>query len=217
VYAWIKEGAATAGAPPARGRAAPQIAIGILALAALALAGGSGASAQQAPLVVPSAGGSSYWLLSWDDRTWCGYGDAAAFHAALEKPAESSQATAIVTVTYASDSVSKVTYHREPEGGDWELADTYAPSGDSVSLRREISMADFDGLAIVQETSIRGGKADPLRTVGFQTLDGGKPSVDVSKVDVPKAPIFAPLAGAPFIAVAGEMRSKQVAKSCRTF
>ena len=159
-----------------------------------------------------AASAQTYWLMAQDGgHTWCGYANAVEFTTDAErlKPVDS------VKVTYSADKLAEFIYQLEPESGDWIVVDTYTPSGDAMILRRT-NLLTRESLQIVQETSIRAGKAEPFRVVGTQAL-GGKASKAFSDGDLPAVKVITTLSDQPFLAVAADMRKQSLPKLCKMF
>jgi len=151
----------------------------------------------------------SYWLMLMDDgRTWCGYSEEAEFKSEADKlkPTETAR------ITYSPDRLLELTYQVEPESGDWIVIDKYTPSGDEILLRRA-SLLTQSNLQVIQDTTIRQGKAEPFRIVNITTLDGKK--AETSDIDFPSVPVRTNLSSTPFVALAAEMRSRSLATLCK--
>lgn len=158
------------------------------------------------------ASAQTYWLMQEDSgHTWCGYTSAVDFTTDAEKlrPTDS------VKVTYSAGKLAEFIYQLEPASGDWLVVDTYTPSTDALILRRT-NLLTREGLQIVQETSIRGGKVEPFRVVGAKALSG-KASKDFNDSDLPSVKVITDLSGLPFLAVASDMSKLPLPKFCRSF
>jgi hypothetical protein len=158
------------------------------------------------------ASAQTYWLMQQDaGHTWCGYTNTVEFTSDAEKlrPTDS------VKVTYSSDKLAEFIYQLEPASGAWIVVDTYTPSPDALILRRT-NLLTQAGLQIVQETFIRGGKAEPFRVVGTKSL-GGKTVKDFNDSDLPPVKVITDLSGLPFLAVASDMKKLPLPKFCRSF
>ncbi len=181
-----------------------RVAMGVLAFAAVSAC----ASAQTSSGASPETSSASYWLLlKGDGRTWCGYRDSAEFKpaAASQKPSESAR------VTYSSDRLTELTYQIEPESGDWIVVDKYTLTDSAVFLRRANLLAQ-QNLEIIQQTTIRGGKAEPLRKVSVTTLDGKQ--AEASNIDFPDVPVRTNLTEMPLMRVVAEMRTRGISRLC---
>jgi hypothetical protein len=159
---------------------------------------------------VPS---KSYWLLlKQDGHTWCGYTNMDEFTSDVgkmrPKPEESAK------ITYASDKLIEAINQVEPQSGDWVVIDKYTPAKDQLVLRRT-NLLTQDSLQIIEETFIRGGRAEPFQVLSTTTLDGEK--AESSGVDLPSVPVKTDLSGTPFLAVVVEMRKQSISKLCKAF
>ena len=120
-----------------------------------------------------------------------------------------------VRVTYSADKLTDLTYQVEPESGDWVVVDTYTPSGDGLVLRRA-NLLTQPNLEVIQETTIRGGKAAAFHLVNVTTLDGKKADEsDASNIDYPNVPVMTDLIETPFVAVVSQMRRQAVPTLCK--
>lgn len=151
----------------------------------------------------------SYWVLAKDDgRTWCGYTEETEFKSEADKlkPVE------VVRMTYSSDTLMELTYQVEPENADWIVIDKYTPSGAEILLRRANLLIQRQ-LQVIQDTTIRQGKAEPFRLVSIKTFDGE--NTDASNIDFPSVPVRTNLTATPFVAVVAEMRSRSLTTLCK--
>ena len=158
------------------------------------------------------AAAQSYWLLAQDDgRTWCGYRDSTAF----KSLADSLQPLESARITYSSDKLIELTYQVAAESGDWIVIDTYTPSGTAILLRRANQWAQSN-LQVIEDATIRNGKAGPFRIVRATTLEGKKAeAADTADIDFPSVPIWTNLSAIPFMTVVAEMRSRSIATLCK--
>ena len=148
-------------------------------------------------------------LLQDDGQTWCAYKNPAEFQteAAKLKPMETAR------ITYSSNKVSELTHQVEAESGDWVVVDKYTPTESGATLRRANLLAQ-ENLQVIQETIIRGDKAESFRVVSVNTLDGKKADLPPN-VDFPEVSVKTNFLIAPFAQVVSEMRKRSLAKLCK--
>jgi hypothetical protein len=167
-------------------------------------------AAAPAPTAAAALGPESYSaLLREDDQTWCAYKSPTDFKAKAEsvKPTDSAR------VTFTADKLTELTYQIEAESGDWVLVDKYTLNDGGAVLRRANLLAQAN-LQVIQETSIRGGKADPLHVISVSTLDGKKAELSPD-VDLPEVPVKTDLLAIPPVQVVAQLRSQAVGELCR--
>lgn len=158
---------------------------------------------------------SRYWLLREEDRgVWCGYTDEATFNSAAErvKPAEA------VKVTYMSGRLLDLTYQVEPESGDWLVIDKYTPTRRNAILLLRTTRLTQQRLEVIQDTTIRRGKAQPLRRVSVTTFEGKPledPQAQASVIDFPSVPVEARLAASVWMSVVTDMRHRSLTTLCK--
>lgn len=173
-------------------------------------------NAQTPPTPAPTAAraaapesGSYSVLLREDGQTWCAFRDAATFQAEVEKlkPTDSAR------VTFSAEKLTELTYQIEAESGDWIVVDQYTPQDGSTDLRRANLLAQ-DNRQVIQEATIRGGKADPFRLISVSTLDGKKAEPSPN-ADLPDVPVQTSLDAFPFVRLVVELRNQSVGQLCK--
>ena len=163
------------------------------------------------PSMLPAQSTSStYWLMSSNDGSWCGYSNEAKFKAKVDTapPLESAK------VTYLSNTLREVTYQAQAESGDWMVIDRYTLTDTGTVLRRA-NMFAGQQVEVVQEAAIRNGKAGPLRTVSVASLDP-KQKTDTADLDYPDLPVVTNLTSTPYVTLAALMRRGSVVWACET-
>lgn len=151
---------------------------------------------------------SVYWLLAQEDgQSWCGYSSAAAFKSAVAGQKRSENAE----VTYFAGDVVDLTHQVSAENGDWVVFEKYTYVGGKLTLRRTNLLVQ-QNLEVIQETTIRGSKAEPFRIVSAATLDGKKASGE--NVDYPAVPVQTNLKDFPFLKVSKKMDASSTPVLC---
>ncbi len=136
----------------------------LLSIACLALSAFTPCAAQAADAE------KATWLFSQNaGKTWCAYANNEDYRRAVgvQQPAETAR-----VITFAGD-VLELEYQITPPTGDWVVMDRYGYSGGKLALRRTTLLL-LEGLEVVQETTISGAKAAPLKTISSTNLDGSK-------------------------------------------
>ena len=122
------------------------------------------------------------WLLSQNGgKSWCAYADSGEYKraVAVQQPAETAR-----VINFAGD-VVELEYQMSAPTGDWVVMDKYSYTGAKLGLRRT-NLLLREGLEVVQETTITGKSAAPLRVISMTTLDGSKTArTDVVYPEVP--------------------------------
>jgi len=155
-------------------------------------------------------GSMSYWLMrSEDGHTWCGYRDSAEFRSAAGKLAPTDSAS----VTYASGKLIQLRLQVSPESGDWIVIDKYTRTNKGFILQRTNLLTQAQ-LKVIQDTTIRGDSAGPLRTESVTTL-AGKKAEDRADVDIPDVPVATDVRKFAFMAIVDEMRTRSIPKLCK--
>lgn len=148
-------------------------------------------------------------LLREDGQTWCAYKSPSDFQAEVEKvkPTDSAR------VTFAAGKLVELTYQIEAESGDWIVVDKYTPKDDGAVLRRANLLAQ-ENRQVIQETAIRGGKADPFHVVSVSTLDGKKAELSPT-ANLPEVPVGTNLTAIPPVQIVVQLRSQSIGKLCK--
>ena len=185
-----------------------------LLVAMLAMGSAACSNAQSLPTPTPepaaaSESGSIFVLLREDGQTWCAYKYAAAFQAEVEraKPTDSAR------VTFSADKLTELAYQIEAESGDWVVVDKYTPKDGVVVLRRATLLAQ-ENLQVIQEATIRGGKAGPFRLMSVGTLDGKSAELSPN-ADLPDVPVQTNLDAVPFVRLVVELRRQSAGQICK--
>ncbi len=164
------------------------------------------------PTVTAAQGSESYSaLLREEDETWCAYKNPTDFQAKAEsvKPTDSAR------VTFTGDKLTELTYQIEAESGDWILVDKYTPNDWGGVVLRRVNLLAQANLRVIQETVIRGGKADPFHVVSVSTLDGGTRAELSPDVDLPEVPVKTDLLAVTPVQVVVQLRSQVIAELCK--
>lgn len=110
------------------------------------------------------------WLFSQNaGKTWCAYANAEDYKHAVgvQQPPETAR-----VVTFGGD-VLELEYQITPATGDWVVMDKYGYTAGKMVLNRT-NLLLLEGLEVVQETTITGAKAAPLKVVSSTNIDGSK-------------------------------------------
>jgi hypothetical protein len=151
---------------------------------------------------------SVYWLLAQEDgHSWCGYSSAESFKRALKTQKRSENAQ----VTYYANDVVEMTHEVSAENGDWVVVDKYAYADGKMTLRRTNLLVQ-QNLEVIQETTIRGAAAAPLRIASAATLDGQKASTE--NVTYPDVPVRSNWKDFPFLSVSKKMNASATPVLC---
>lgn len=151
----------------------------------------------------------TYWVISQQDDTWCGYTNEAEFKSIVDTnpPLESAR------LTYASHKLKEVTDQTNAESGDWIVIDKYTLSDTAIHLRRANVFVQQQ-VEVVQDAMIRHGKASPFRIVNVASTDP-KREADTVALDYPDMPVVTDLYATPYVAIADEMRTRSLTRLCR--
>ena len=148
------------------------------------------------------------WLLSQNGgKSWCAYADSEDYKraVAVQQPAETAR-----VITFAGD-VVELEYQISAPTGEWVVMDKYSYTGAKLVLRRTTLLL-AEGLEVVQESTITGQTATPLRVVSMTTLDGNK----TSRTDVtyPGVPVRTTWKAFPFLDVAKKLDTAAAPELC---
>lgn len=172
----------------------------------------AGAFAAAFAWMPPAAGAAEtekvYWLLSQNSgKTWCAYsnGDDYKRAVAVQQPAETAR------VAIFAGEVMELEYQITPASGEWVVMDKYIYTGAKPVLQRT-SLLLLEGLEVVQETTIGGATAAPLRVVSIKTLDGEK-ATRAPRAN-PDVPVRATWKDFTFLAVARKLESAAAPEIC---
>lgn len=152
----------------------------------------------------------SYWLVADNPRhEWCGYTDPTGFQAEAAKL----KSTQSAIVTYTLGKLTELTHQVGAEDGSWIVIDRYTPSGGTLLLQRT-SMLSAQNLKVVQNASIRGDQAEPLRTVTVTTLQG-QPASAPANLALPAVAVMTDPYSAPYMLLVTQMRHESIPTLCR--
>lgn len=150
----------------------------------------------------------TYWVVLRDDSTWCGYVNEAKFKSIVDKapPLESAK------VTYVSDTLREVTYQAQAESGDWIVIDRYALTDTGTVLRRANEFAGQQ-VEVVQEATIRNGRAGPFRVTEVASLKA-RQKPDTVGLDYAGISVVTDLNATPYMAVVTAIRQRSLVWAC---
>ena len=150
----------------------------------------------------------TYWAMLRDDSTWCGYVNEAKFKSIVNKtpPLESAK------VTYVSDTLREVTYQAQGESGDWIVIDRYTLTDTGTVLRRA-NVFVGQQVKVVQEATIRNGRAGPFRVTDVASLDP-RQEADTVGLDYYGLPVVTDLNAAPYMTVVTAIRRGSLVWVC---
>lgn len=89
------------------------------------------------------------------------------------------------------DALREVTYQAQAESGDWIVIDRYTLTDTDTVLHRE-NLFTAQQLDVIQDATIRNGKAGPFRNVRGAPLDP-KRKPDTVDLDYPGMPVVSDL------------------------
>jgi len=151
----------------------------------------------------------SYWGNTRSDgRSWCGYSDSTAFHAAADTLSSSETAR----VTYSDGVMTELIDQVTPESGDWIVIDRYTPTSARFQVRRTILLAQ-EQLQVVQQGVLDGTTRPVLRTTSVTTSRGKK--AKLGQADVPDVPVRNRLSQFGFLRLVERMRSQNLSRLCQ--
>lgn len=150
----------------------------------------------------------TYWAVLRDYGEWCAYANEARFKSIVGKspPLESAK------VTYVSDTLREVTYQAQAESGDWMVIDRYTLTDTGTVLRRGNVFAEKQ-VEVVQEATIRNGRAGPFRVTRVASLQS-KQKPDTVGLDYPGMPVVTDLNATPYIALVTSVRRGSMNSAC---
>lgn len=150
----------------------------------------------------------TYWAVLRDYGEWCAYANEARFRSIVDKspPLESAK------VTYVSDTLREVTYQAQAESGDWMVIDRYTLTDTGTVLRRG-NVFVGQQVEVVQEATIRNGRAGPFRVTKVASLQP-KQKPDTVDLDYPGVPVVTDLNAAPYMTLVTSVRRGSMNSAC---